>query len=143
MAKKKKAAAKKAKARSAKATKKTAKTSGRKVAAKASAKKATAKKTVKAKTSTKVAKPKAKRKPNPAFMRPLQVSSTLASVIGNGPFPRTEVMKRVWGYIKKNGLQDSVNRRSINADENLRALFGGRASVTMFELTKLVSKHLS
>lgn len=128
----------------AKASKKGAKAKVKKASVKTSAKKTKAKKTsTKTKASTKAARPKSKRKPNPAFMRPLQVSSTLASVIGHGPFPRTEVMKRVWGYIKRNGLQDSVNRRSINADENLRALFGGRSSVTMFELTKLVSKHLT
>ena len=76
-------------------------------------------------------------------MKPLNVSSELAAVVGNGPMPRSEVVKKLWVYIKKNNLQDSSNRRNINADENLKKVFGGKATVNMFEMTKLVSKHLS
>jgi len=83
------------------------------------------------------------RKANVAFMRPMEVSGDLARVVGQGPMPRTEVTKKLWGYIKKNGLQDSKNRRNINADENLKKVFGGKGTVSMFEMTKLVSKHLS
>ena len=82
-----------------------------------------------------------KRKPNAAFMKPLTPSATLAAVIGAAPLPRTEATSKIWAYIKKNKLQDSVNRRNINADEKLRPLFG-KAQATMFELTKYVSKHL-
>ena len=91
----------------------------------------------------KAKKAKSKRKPNPAFMKPLQPSAALAAVVGNKPMPRTQVVKKVWDYIKKNGLQDKVNRRNINADEKLGKVFGGKKQVTMFELAKLVSKHLS
>ncbi len=97
------------------------------------------KKTVK---KAKPAKAKAKRKPNPEFMKPLQPSEELAKIVGSKPLPRTEVVKRVWAYIRKNGLQDKENKRQINADENFKAIFGGKKSVTMFELTKLVNKHL-
>lgn len=83
------------------------------------------------------------RKPNPAFMKPMNVSDSLAKVVGNGPMPRTEVVKKLWVYIKKHGLQDSKNRRMINADANLKEVFGGKGSVSMFEMTKLVFKHLS
>jgi len=83
------------------------------------------------------------RKANPAFMKPLRVSEELAVIVGNGPMPRTEVVKKLWVYIKKNGLQDKDNRRNINADANLQAVFGGKRTVNMFEMTKLVSKHLS
>src|SRR4030066_1297050 len=86
---------------------------------------------------------KKKRKLNPAFMKPVQISDALAKVVGNKPLPRTEVTKKLWAYIKKNKLQDSVNKRNINADENLKAVFGGKKTVTMFEMTKLVNKHLS
>jgi len=85
----------------------------------------------------------AKRKPNAAFMKPMKVSADLGAVIGNNPMPRTEVTKKIWAYIKKNGLQDSKNRRNINADDKLRPIFGGKKQVSMFEMTKLVSKHLS
>ena len=85
----------------------------------------------------------AKRKPNPAFMKPLTPSATLAEVVGSKPLPRTEVVKKLWAYIKKNKLQDIKNKRNINADAPLKAVFGGKASVNMFEMTKLVSKHLS
>ena len=83
----------------------------------------------------------AKRKPNAAFMKPLTPSADLAAVIGDKAVPRTEVVKKLWAYIKKNGLQDSKNRRNINADDKLRKVFG-KGTVNMFEMTKLVSKHL-
>ena len=79
---------------------------------------------------------------NKAFMKPLTPSAELSAVVGNKPLPRTEVTKKLWAYIKKNGLQDKKNRRNINADENLKPIFGGKAQVSMFEMTKLVSKHL-
>ena len=84
----------------------------------------------------------AKRKPNAAFMKPMNVSAALGAVIGNNPMPRTEVTKKIWAYIKRNGLQDKKNRRMINADDKLKAVFGGKSQVSMFEMTKLVSKHL-
>jgi upstream activation factor subunit UAF30 len=90
----------------------------------------------------KAKKPAAKRKPNAAFMKPMTISSTLAQVIGSNPMPRTEVTSKLWGYIKKNNLQDKTNRRMINADDKLREVFGGKRQVSMFEMTKLVSKHL-
>ena len=83
-----------------------------------------------------------KRKPNAAFMAPLTPSSTLAPVTGTKALPRTEVAKKLWAYIKKNNLQDKKNRRNINADDALKAIFGGKKTVSMFEMTKLVSKHL-
>lgn len=86
---------------------------------------------------------KVKRAPNPAFMKPMQISDALARIVGSKPLPRTEVTKKLWEYIKKNKLQDSVNKRDINADENLKAVFEGKSKVSMFEMTKLVNKHLS
>ena len=83
-----------------------------------------------------------KRKPNAAFMKAMQPSSSLAAVIGNNPMPRTEVTKKIWGYIKRNSLQDKKNRRMINADDKLSAVFGGKKQVSMFEMTRLVNKHL-
>jgi chromatin remodeling complex protein RSC6 len=83
-----------------------------------------------------------KRKPNAAFMKPMTPSATLAAVIGGSSMPRTEVTKKIWAYIKRNGLQDKKNRRNINADEKLKPVFGGKSTVSMFEMTKLVSKHL-
>jgi len=83
-----------------------------------------------------------KRKPNAAFMKPVQPSDKLAEVVGSKAMPRTEVTKKLWAYIKKNGLQDKKNKRMIKADDNLKAVFGGKATVNMFEMTKLVSKHL-
>ena len=80
---------------------------------------------------------------NSAFMKPMNVSAELAVVVGAGPMPRSEVVKKLWVYIKANGLQDSANKRNINADEALKKVFGGKATVSMFEMTKLVSKHLS
>lgn len=81
--------------------------------------------------------------PNAAFMKPLTVSSELAEVVGKGPMPRSEVVKKLWVYIKKHDLQDPKNKRNINADEALKKVFGGKSVVNMFEMTKLVSKHLS
>jgi chromatin remodeling complex protein RSC6 len=128
----KKPAAKKATAKKPAAKKPAAK--------KPAAKKATVKKPAAKKATAK--KPAAKRKPNAAFMKPMTPSSVLAAVIGAMPMPRTEVTKKIWDYIKKNKLQDAVNRRLINADEKLRAVFGGKGKVSMFEMTKLVSNHL-
>jgi upstream activation factor subunit UAF30 len=128
-----------------KATKKPAKKSATK---KSGAKKPTAKKAAKKAPAKKPAakkaakKSSAKRKPNAAFMKAMTPSSTLAAVIGSSPMPRTEVTKKIWDYIKKNKLQDAINRRLINADEKLRAVFGGKGKVSMFEMTKLVSNHL-
>jgi upstream activation factor subunit UAF30 len=90
----------------------------------------------------KTAKKKTARKANAAFMKPMTPSAALSEVIGDKPLPRTEVTKKLWAYIKKNGLQDAKNRRNINADENLKPVFGGKKTVSMFEMTKLVSKHL-
>jgi upstream activation factor subunit UAF30 len=84
----------------------------------------------------------AKRKPSAAFMKPMTPSDTLAEVVGSKAIPRTEVTKKLWAYIKKNGLQDKKNKRMINADANLKAVFGGKTTVSMFDMTKLVSKHL-
>jgi upstream activation factor subunit UAF30 len=85
----------------------------------------------------------AKRKPNAAFMKAMKPSAALGAVIGSNPMPRTEVTKKIWLYIKKHGLQDSKNRRNINADDALKVVFGGKKQVSMFEMTKLVNKHLS
>jgi len=85
----------------------------------------------------------ATKKLNPALSKPLTVSPALEAVVGKGPMPRSEVVKKLWVYIKKNGLQDPKNKRNINADANLKAVFGGKGVVNMFEMTKLVSKHLS
>ena len=89
-----------------------------------------------------MAKKGKKRKPNAAFMKPMHPDAMLAAVIGGSAMPRTEVTKKIWAYIKRNGLQDKKNRRNINADDKLKAVFGGKSSVSMFEMTKLVSKHL-
>ena len=119
-----------------------------KKSAKKSVKKAakkTAAKSVKTTARKSAAKPKAKktaRKPNAAFMKPLTPSSELAQVVGAKPLPRTEATSALWRYIKKNGLQDAKNKRMIKADPALKAVFGGKATVNMFEMTKLVSKHL-
>ena len=116
---------------------------------KAGAKKGSARKSgggrksaAKKKTGAKKKSSGAKRKPNAAFMKPMTVSPQLGTVIGNNPMPRTEVTKKLWAYIKRKGLQDSKNRRMINADENLKPIFGGKSNVSMFEMTKLVNKHL-
>jgi chromatin remodeling complex protein RSC6 len=128
----KKTAAKKPAAKKGAAKKPAAKKSAAKkpAARKSAAKKPAAKKTA------------AKRKPNAAFMKAMTPSSVLAAVVGGMPMPRTEVTKKIWDYIKKNKLQDAVNKRLINADEKLRAVFGGKSKVSMFEMTKLVSNHL-
>ena len=130
----KKPAAKKSAAKKPAAKKPAAK---KPAAKKAAPKKAAPKKKPAAK------KPAAKRKPNAAFMKPLTPSAMLAMVVGNSPLPRTEVTKKIWDYIKKNKLQDAINRRLINADEKLKAVFGGKGKVSMFEMTKLVSNHLN
>ena len=83
-----------------------------------------------------------KRKPNAAFMKPVQPSAALSEIVGSKPIPRTEVTKKLWAYIKKNGLQDKKNKRMIKADDILKPVFGGKATVNMFEMTKLVSKHM-
>ncbi|HXB42342.1 MAG TPA: SWIB/MDM2 domain-containing protein [Bacteroidia bacterium] len=104
------------------------------------AKKAKAK--AKAKPAKKAAKKKSARKPNAAFMKPLTPSATLAAVVGDKAIPRTEVVKKLWGYIKKHNLQDKKNRRMINADDKLKPVFGGKAQVSMFDMAKLISKQL-
>ena len=116
--------------------------------AKKAKKKAPAKKAAPKKTKTKAkakpaAKAKVKRKPNAAFMKAMNIGEALQPVVGSKPMPRTEVTKKLWDYIKKNKLQDAKERRNINADENLRAVFGGKKTVSMFEMTKLISGHLS
>ncbi|HYG53476.1 MAG TPA: SWIB/MDM2 domain-containing protein [Flavobacteriales bacterium] len=135
MAKAKKAAKKKAAKKAAPKKKAAAKKPAKKAAAKKPAKKA-------AKKAAKPAKKKSARKPNAAFMKPLTPSATLAEVIGNKPAPRTEVVKQIWNYIKKHGLQDKKNKRMINADAKLKAVFGGKSQISMFELAKVLSKHV-
>ena len=111
----------------------------------AKAKKAKSAKKASAKGSAKAAKSAKKgggRRPNPAFMAAMTPSPDLAEVVGNKPLPRTEVTKKLWAYIKKNGLQDQKNKRMIKADDALKPVFGGKATVNMFEMTKLVNKHL-
>lgn len=105
---------------------------------------ATTKKTATKTTAAKAAPAKeaGKRTPNAAFMKPMKPSAELGAVIGTSPMPRTEVTKKIWEYIKKNNLQDSANRRMINADAKLKPVFGGKKQVSMFEMTKLVSAHL-
>ena len=126
-----------------KKAKKAGKKSGKKSAKKSPAKKAAKKTTKKAvkRTTKKVARKKTTRKPNAAFMKPMMPTGPLAAIIGSSPMPRTEVTSQIWKYIKRNNLQDKANRRMINADDKLRALFG-KAQASMFELTKYVSKHL-
>jgi chromatin remodeling complex protein RSC6 len=117
------------------ATKK--KSSGKK---KSAGKKRTAKKSSPRKSGRK--KSGTKRVPSAAFMKPMTPSAQLAPVVGSSPLPRTEVTKKLWAYIRRKGLQDSKNRRMINADDNLRPVFGGQKQVSMFEMTRLVNKHL-
>jgi len=114
------------------------------VAKKVAAKKPAAKKAAAKKPAAKKAAPKKKvaRKPNAAFMKPVTPSAALAAVIGDKPSPRTEITSKIWAYIKKNNLQDKVNKRNINADDKLKVVFGGKKTVSMFEMTKLVSAHL-
>jgi len=116
--------------------KSSAKKSSKKAAKKSPAKKSSAKKKPAKKKSA------SKRVPSAAFMKPMTPSAQLATVVGSAPLPRTEVTKKLWGYIKRKGLQDSKNRRMINADDNLRPVFGGSKQVSMFEMTRLVNKHL-
>jgi upstream activation factor subunit UAF30 len=116
--------AKKAAKKSAKTARKSTKTSARKSTARKGAKKSSG------------------RKPNAAFMAPVQPSESLSEVVGSKPIPRTEVTKRLWAYIKKNKLQDQNNKRMIKADATLKPVFGGKSTVNMFEMTKLVNKHL-
>lgn len=152
MAKKKKAK-RKAKKRGAKKKKKGAKKKAPKKKAKKKVKrkvkrkvKKKVKKKVKRKVKKKVkkkAKKKKKRKASAAFMRPLQPSPVLQAIVGSKPLPRSEVVKKLWAYIRKNSLQDSINRRMINADEKLQAVFRGKRQVDMFEMNKLVSRQLS
>ncbi len=107
---------------------------------KPAAKKAASKKAIAKKKPA--AKKKAKRKPNPAFMRPLQPDAALGAIVGNKPLPRTQITKKIWAYIKKNSLQDEQNRRMINADDKLQAIFGGAKQVSMFDLTKRINEHV-
>ena len=125
----KKGGAKKGGARKSSAKKGAAKKGGARKSAKSGAKKGGAKKA-------------AKRTPNAAFMKAMNPSPQLSTVVGSAPLPRTEVTKKLWAYIKRKGLQDAKNRRQINADENLKPIFCGKSSVSMFEMTKLVNKHL-
>ena len=139
--KKKKVAKKKAAKRTVKRT--TKKRATKKKATKKKSK--VAKRTVKRKKTTKkkaAKKKKKKRTPNLAFMRPVQPDAKLAAVVGSKPLPRTELTKKLWLYIKKHKLQDSKNRRNINADAKLKAVFNGKKQVNMFEMTKLVNKHV-
>ena len=120
----------------AKAAKKTAKKAAKKTASKAPKKAAK-------KTAKKAApKKKSARKPNAAFMAPLNPSPALAEVVGSKPLPRTEIVKKIWDYIKKNNLQDKKNRRMINADGKLKEVFGGKNQISMFELAKIVNNHV-
>jgi len=107
--------------------------------AKGPAKKAVAKK---AAAKKKPAAKRTKRKASPALLKPLTPSAVLAPIVGSKPLPRGQIVKKLWGYIKKNGLQDKINKRLIKADEKLKAVFGGKSVVDMFEMTKLVSKHI-
>jgi upstream activation factor subunit UAF30 len=146
MAKKKKAVAKKApkkakKAAAKKAPKKVVKKAAKKAAKKVAPKKAAPKKAAKP-APKKAAKPKAKRKPNAAFMAALKPSAALAAVVGNNPAPRTQFIKKIWDYIRKNGLQDATNKRMINADDKLKVLFG-KDQVSMFELAKIIGANVS
>ena len=126
-----------------KAAKKVAKKAVKKVVAKKAVKKVVAKKAAPKKVAKKAAKKKVARKPNAAFMVALKPSALLAAIVGDKPLSRPDVTKKIWAYIKKNGLQDSVNRRNLNADAQLGPIFGGKKQVSMFDLTKLVSKQLS
>ena len=112
------------------------------MAAKKKKAKKKAKKSARRPAARKAKKAKSKRKPNAAFMRPVQPDSALSAVVGSSPLPRTELTKKLWQYIKRKGLQDARERRMINADDNLRIVFGGKRQVSMFEMTKLVNKHV-
>lgn len=141
---KKKAAKRKKKGAKKKAAKRKKKKGAKKKKAAKKKKKAPKKKAKKKKKAPKKkAKKKKKRKASAAFMRPLTASPALQAVIGSKPLPRSGVVKKLWAYIRKHGLQDATNRRMINADDNLRAVFRGKAQVSMFEMNKLVSRHLT
>ncbi len=125
------------------AAKKGAKKGAKKAGAKKAAKRGGAKKASAKKATKRTAKRGgAKRTPNAAFMKPMQPDAALGAVVGTSPMPRTEVTKKLWNYIKKNGLQDQKERRMINADDKLKPVFGGKGKVSMFEMTKLVNKHI-
>jgi chromatin remodeling complex protein RSC6 len=127
-----------------KAAKKAApKKAAKKAAPKKAAKKAAPKKAAKKAAPKKAAKKKSARKPNAAFMKALTPSATLAVVVGSKALPRTEAVKKLWDYIKKHKLQDAKNKRNVNADANLKAVFGGKSQVSMFDIAKILSKHLS
>src|SRR5690242_20845038 len=115
----------------------------RKKAAKRSAKKSAKRSSAKRSTKKAAKRSGKKRTPSAAFMRPVTPDSALSAVVGSSPLPRTELTKKLWAYIKRNGLQDSKNRRAINADDKLRPVFGGKSQVSMFDMTKLVSRHVS
>ena len=151
MATKKKGGAKKKVAKKSTARKPVAKKGARKKAAAKTARKSTAKTARKAsaksarkttKKATRKAAPKKKRTPNAAFMKPVQPDEALGAVVGSNPMPRTEITKKLWAYIRKNGLQDAKERRMINADDKLTKVFGGKKRVSMFDMTKLVSQHV-
>jgi chromatin remodeling complex protein RSC6 len=128
------------------ATKKKAKKATKKPAKKAAKKKVAkkaAKKPAKKAAKKKPAKKKSARKPNAAFMKALTPSAALSAVVGSEALPRTEAVKKIWGYIKSNKLQDNKNRRMVNADAQLKAVFGGKGQVSMFEIAKYLGKHLS
>jgi upstream activation factor subunit UAF30 len=127
----------------AKTAKKSAKKAAKKSAPKKAAKKAAPKKAAKKAAPKKAAKKKSARKPNAAFMAPLTPSPALGAVVGTKGLPRTQIIKKIWDYIKKNNLQDKKNRRMINADEKLKLIFGGKTQISMFELAKIVNKHVS
>ena len=124
------------------ATKKKAAKKAAKKPAKKAAKKAAPKKAAKKAAPKKAAKKKSARKPNAAFMAPLTPSAALGEVIGTKAIPRTEIIKKIWDYIKKNGLQDKTNRRMINADAKLKVVFAGKGQISMFELAKIVNNHV-
>ena len=151
MATKKKGGARKKVAKKSTAKKSSAKKGARKKAAAKTARKASAKSARKAsaksarkapRKAARKAAPKKKRAPNPAFMRPVQPDDVLGAVVGANAMPRTDITKKLWAYIRKNGLQDAKERRMINADDKLSKVFGGKKQVSMFEMTKLVSKHI-
>ncbi len=151
MATKKKGGARKKVAKKSTARKSAAKKGTRKKAAAKTARKSAAKSTRKAsaksarkttKKATRKAAPKKKRTPNAAFMRPVQPDEVLGAVVGSNAMPRTEITKKLWAYIRKNGLQDAKERRMINADDKLTKVFGGKKRVSMFDMTKLVSQHI-
>ena len=128
------------------ATKKKAKKAAKKPAKKAAKKKVAkkaAKKPAKKAAKKKPAKKKSARKPNAAFMRALTPSAALSAVVGSKALPRTEAVKKIWGYIKSDKLQDNKNRRMVNTDAKLKAVFGGKGQVSMFEIAKYLGKHLS